>query len=198
MAVKTVNKKFDTYLTDMKELPPESIPESKVMPTQKPPKENVKNLETKVASQTDEYEDEFMETEETNKPPFSSKDVILGIVNLISVILLIVILVRLPSKADELSSLREEVFRSEDVTLDSPGYNEAKKKADDLSKLFLTDSGIVDFVSDLEKIRSDGGVITKISFVSPKAVKDKSGNFGLAVLIELTGSWENIAATFRK
>jgi hypothetical protein len=210
MTSKILTKKIDTYLTDMKELPPEAVSEVTSVKKEKPMsnsqlfskqrEEEIKKPATEaVSNQKGIFEDEFAESEEENeKPPFCSKDVILGIANLISIALLLIILARLPSKADELKSLRKEEFQSNDVTLESPGFIDAKKKADDLGKLFLDDSGIIDFVSDLEKIKNEAGIVTKLSFVSPKAVKDKSGNYGLAVLIEMSGSWEDIATNLQK
>lgn len=209
---KELNKKYDTYLTDMKELPPEpdtvenaELEVKKEKPNSLPKNpvvSKIKNTQNPIIKesqlQKQAADDELIVDEEKEALPFSSKDIILAVVNLISVVLLIVLLVRLPSKANELNSLRKEDVQSRDIAYDSLGFTESKKKADGISKLFLTDNGVVDFVSDVEKIKNADGIITKVSFVSPQRIKDKTGNSGLAVSIELSGSWEGINQSLMK
>jgi hypothetical protein len=125
--------------------------------------------------------------------PISSKDIILGIINLISFVLLVIILIRFPDKAQELKRLRIENLRNESsVSFEFSEIDVHKPKAGRLSGLFLDEAGVVDFVNEVEKLKIEGSAFNKMTFASQKVVKDKTGNYGIPVVIELKGSWEAI------
>ena len=46
--------------------------------------------------------------------------------------------------------------------------------------------------------KSDAGAISKVSFASQKAVTDKTGNYGVPIVIELMGSWDAIDSDLQK
>src|SRR3989344_3918230 len=192
------------YLTDIKELPPENKEEKK-NPQVQPQKETKKIApEVKAALVPKEpVENESISEEEevggTKNFPLSAKDVILGIINLVSIILLIIILVRLPEKAKELKDLKSEKILSEaNISYEFLEIEEAKERIVTLEALFLDEPGVVNFVSEVEKLKTEGSVIQKVTFVSQKIVKDKTGNYGIPIVIELVGNWEAIAADLEK
>ncbi len=124
--------------------------------------------------------------------PFSSKDVILGIINVITVILLIVLLVRIPEKADEVKMLRNENIESQSkVELESVDLEKSSKKAEALQDLFLDESGVVNYVSSVDKLK-EGGTVSEITFASQQPVVDRTGNSGIPVTIKMIGSWDQI------
>lgn len=130
---------------------------------------------------------------------FTSKDVILGLINLVTIILLVIFIVKLPEKATELKNLKINQLKNESASLLPPSeIEDAVSKADKLEELFLDQSGIVDFVNEVEKLKVEGGAIQKVSFASQKPVKDKTGYLGVPVVIELRGSWESIGIDIQK
>ncbi len=139
------------------------------------------------------------ETNEKRKLPFSSRDVILGIINLISLVLLIIILTRFPIKAQELKELRIQSVKNESsVSFEFVEIEASKEKSGQLENLFPDESGIVDFVSQVEKLKTEGGAIEKITFASQEVVMDKTGNYGIPVIIKLNGAWESIGQDLQK
>lgn len=122
------------------------------------------------------------------KLPFASKDIILGAINLVTVIFLIVITYRFPVKSTELKNLRSENSRNEsNITFEFTDIENSKERGQRLNKLFLDESGIVDFVNEVEKIKTKNRALNKVSFTRQKGVKDRSSNFGIPVVIELRG-----------
>ena len=63
-----------------------------------------------------------------------------------------------------------------------------------LQTIFPNDTGIVNFVKEIEKLKA-GGIVRGISFVSQEAVRDKTKALGIPFVIELEGSWADIDAT---
>lgn len=125
--------------------------------------------------------------------PLTTKDIILGVINLVSIILLIILLVRLPQKADRLKELRNEDIRNQaSLSFDLADISDSSAKADELEELFIDESGVVEFVNDVEGLRSEESSITEVRFTSQEAVKDKTGNYGIPIIIELRGSWQQI------
>ena len=106
---------------------------------------------------------------------------------------MIVILVKFPLKAKELKESRDEDLRNQsNVSYEFTEIDASKEKADELTKLFLDESGVVDFVNDVEKIKIKNRALSKVSFTRQKGVKDRTGNFGIPVVIDFRGSWESI------
>jgi len=137
---------------------------------------------------------------ETKKSlPVSGKDIILGVINIISIVLLAVILVKFPSKANELKDLRIEQVKSESGSgFEYSEIESHRAHAQALGDLFLDEPGVVEFVNSIERLKSDEAAIQRVSFASQKVVKDKTGNYGILVVIELSGTWEAIQVDLKR
>lgn len=194
--------KVDKYLVDLKELPPTSKgeiqenEEKKVERVPRPPQAKTEERE-KLKSEPETIQVEEVEEKEEerkgSKLPISSKDVILAIINSISVVLLVILLVRLPERSNELKKLRIEDFRNQsDPSINLAELEESGKKVDQMNELFLDESGLVDFINEVEKLKGEGSAILKVAIKTQKAVKDQTGNFGVPIVIELQGSWQTI------
>jgi hypothetical protein len=187
----------------LKELPPE--PETSV--------EKPKVQKTPPAKQTGEKQSVLKpkvlvkekalptadEEEKKSRLPVTYKDILLGIINLVSVILLVVILLRLPAKAKELKDLRlASMATRADISIEQRSVDEVKDEVEELKSLFLDEGGIVKFVDGIENLQGEGSSISAVTFASQRAVKDLSGNFGVPVNIQLVGSWGQIAEDIQK
>lgn len=214
--------KSEKYLTEMKELPPsypleekekgvvketqdivERIPEKKeeVVQKEKVPQKEIKEPKVKVPDKKEKAKNISEEDEEaeTKNHPYTYKDVILGIVNFISIVFFVILIINFPKKSQELKSLKIQEIKNETAaSMETNEIDFAKPKADEMDKLFLDEAGIVNFVNDVELQKSEGGAISKVSFASQKAVADKTGNYGYPIAIELTGSWETIDMDLQK
>jgi len=192
------------YLTDIKELPPASQevedrkPAVKQVEASKVGSQKVSELKKTVAISTSPSKlksgggkkKEILGGKQ-RKRPFSTKDVILGIINLLLFIALFFILKDLPEKATELGKLKIDELQSEIVVFpESSKVDIYKPKADELSDLFLDEPGVVGFVDEVEKLKSEDGPFQRVVFAGQKEVKDKTGNYGIPVVIELRGTWD--------
>lgn len=126
--------------------------------------------------------------------PYSSKDIILSIINIISIIFLFVILSKLKTASVELNQVKNEIFqRSQSPKISSIQLDNYDDKYEKLSTVFLDEAGVADFISKVESLKTNGSSFVKISFASQLAVKDKTGNYGYPVVISLKGNWESIS-----
>ena len=202
-----LNNTVDTYITEMKELPPVKekdnpnlgktplFPEKNLLP--EIPKEKAKPaLVTSKSSNTLQEDASFeKENESKKKFPLSSKDLILGIINLVSIILLIIVISRFPDQAARLKKLNNDFILNESgVSFEFSEIETSKKKADEINNLYLDESGVVNFVNELEKMKGETSTFNKVILPNQKAVKDRTGSFGIPVIIELKGSWDFIAS----
>lgn len=204
----------DKYLTEMKELPPEKKEEvkkeekepekqvvKKTMPEPVVKKEEVTKKQDKKKSkepETDLAADDLGPSD-TGKLPLSSKDIILGVVNLISVVALIFILTKFPQKSKELNALKLEQMKNEsNVSLETGQIEIHKEKAQEMEELFLNQAGVVEFVNDVQSLEGEGSSIRNLTFANQEPIKDKTGNYGLPVIIEMEGSWEQISSDIQK
>lgn len=215
------NSKTSKYLTEMKELPPEttfdgedSKPEKSANPSSEKtvsvekgkkqkdigkPKKTEKALVDKKDENLDAVDEDMTEVEETEKS-FTGKDIVLGIINFLCIVAIVFLIAKFPTKSQELKSERTQAF------LDDVGFSyelseisSGKDKADEIESRFVNDSGVVDFVNELEKIKADSGLINKISFPSQKAVEDKAtGQYGIPVRIEFRGNLDLIIDDINK
>jgi len=131
--------------------------------------------------------------------PLSTREIILVIINLFSLVFLIVLLVKLPAAAESLRQAR--IISTKDDATVSYEYNQAvshKPDFDKLSALFLDDRGVISFVNEVETLKSEENAIQRVTFTSQKPVKDRTGNFGIPVVIEMTGTWEQIGKGLEK
>jgi hypothetical protein len=203
------------YLTEMKELPPEVQEEPKTSEVNKADKvredkekkpeklvqgkdSQSKALEKTLPRQETKEVDNDEEVKE-GRLPLSGKDIILGVVNLISLVLLIFILIKLPKLASELKKLRVEfILNQSNFTYESPDLGEARTKKETIEEYFVDESGVIAFVNDVEKLKSENLAVQSVSFANQTAIKDRTGNFGVPIIIDLSGSWEAIDQTLRR
>jgi hypothetical protein len=131
---------------------------------------------------------------------FTAKDIILGVINIITVGFLIFLLSKLPQVALEHKELRNEGLAAESgVSFEFGDVENAKEKSDKIQRLFADDKGVVEFIRSVEKIKdTPDSVITKVSFASQDPVKDKAGADGIPMVIEMRGSWSGIGADLEK
>lgn len=207
-------EEFADYLTQLKELPrqstetrsePQSV--SKAKPTgEKGIEAGAKNkLSPKVMPSAplnekamDTEDSEFMGGERSVKLTLPPKDIILAAVNIITFVILALLLVRLPKEAQELKKLKNESTQSNDnISLQLNEVELNRQKAEKLQGLFLNDSGVVDFVKEIEGLKASE-TVTKLSFANQKAVKDQTGNFGIPVIIEMSGNLDEIERDLEK
>ncbi len=195
------------YLTDMKELPPtfsevgqREKKVSKVRDSEAVPKETARPPKKKEVEITEGSQEESSEGKVgQSRFPASGKDIILGIVNLISLVLLIIILIKLPRLAGELKKLRVEFYLNQsNVTYEFADVEESKVKTEDLQALFVDEGGVIAFVNDIEKLKSENLAIQKVEFANQKVIKDRTGNYGVPIVIELTGNWDAINQTLQR
>ena len=123
-----------------------------------------------------------------------TKDIILGVINLVFLLGLTYLLTKLPIRASELKTLRNlDVKTSNTVALDTREFDieSSKEKSDRLKSLFQDEQGIIEFVNEVEKLKVDGGVVD-LYFASANPVRDKTNSFGVPIVIQFAGSWEAI------
>jgi len=204
------DESYEKYLTEMKELPAYERKEEKDLEKDEPIKkmsvEKKDDVERKVSvdknliiskKSKDLVVKDIITVESEKKGKFeekyfSVKDIILGIINLFSIIFLIVILSKFPTKAQELKDLRNANTKAdEDTSFLQTDLSIYDEKVGKLSGLFLEESGIVEFLNALEKLQVGNPTITKFTVESQEVVKDKTDNFGLPVSIEMKGNWED-------
>lgn len=131
--------------------------------------------------------------------PLSVKEIALVVVNLLSIIFLFIILSQLSGKAEELQKLRVDSTKDDGaVTFEYNQVVSYKPDLDKLSTLFLDDTGVVSFVSEVETLKGSDSSIQKVTFISQKPVKDRTGNFGIPAVIEMSGSWSQISSDLEK
>ncbi len=191
-------KNLESYLTHIKELPP--TPETHYGEEHKKPRSSITGTEyikekegvSSTGLREDGSKEEFVDgdftlvEEEEKRLPVSLKDVILGILNVISIAVLIFVLIKLPLKAKELKDLRiERIKGQESISYKSFEIEEYKSKAEELEEFFLNEEKVIEFVNMASRLG-------KVSFASQKPVKDITGNFGLPVVIELEGTRDDL------
>lgn len=206
-------KKVKKYLTELKELPEEikeddrpdfkpkvqeiankpRVEQPVVAHTPQPTKVEQENKTEEPFLSKEEPDQDFIVDDDLIEKPYTSKDIILGVINLISIVFLIFLLVKLPQKAEELKLLRVENVKFSDINASSVlNSEESLKKSDELKKLFLDDFGVYDFTVEIEKLKSTNSAVKRVSFTSQKPIKDKLGLFGIPAVIVLEGDWESI------
>jgi hypothetical protein len=112
---------------------------------------------------------------------------------------LVIILLRFPGRSKELKDLRiQNVIKNSNINLEYGDVEANKPRASLIEEFFLDESGVVNFIGDVENQEVEGGATIKVTFASQSAVKDRTGNFGVPVVIELTGSWESIDVSLQK
>ena len=122
------------------------------------------------------------------------KEVVLGVVNLGLVLSTIFLLGKLPTRASEFNKVRNaSISESTKSEVEVAGLEIAasKEKADKLNSLFPDEAGLIGFVREIDRLKEEG-LVTRFAFAREKAVKDKTGHFGIPVIIEFRGGWLEI------
>jgi hypothetical protein len=140
-----------------------------------------------------------MDLNDTAYKVYTTKDIILGAINLVTIALLVFLLVKLPVRAEEFKTARNESLKYQiGSPLELPDIADSLEMAQSVEDVFLDTSGIVEFVSRVEAIKDQGGTITKLSFTNQTAVRDKTGNYGIPVIIEMRGNMNEMTADLEK
>ena len=128
------------------------------------------------------------------KPGILLKAVVLAVINLIAVAAIVFLLDHLELKAQEVKRLRGiqlSATRGEPFSALRTDVEAAETKTGELVKYFPDSQGLIAFVGEIDKLKAEG-VVTGFSFANEESIKDKTGSFGLPVLIELRGSWSAV------
>ena len=134
---------------------------------------------------------------EVKKKAFITGHLLVGFINLVLIIVTFLILSNLSTKAADLKKIKNDELDAMASTKVQPSDLEIKsntEKIDKLNALFPNESGLVNFVKEIEKLKT-GGIIKGISFVSQEPVRDKTKYLGIPFVIEAEGSWEQIDAS---
>lgn len=202
----------EKYLTQMKELPnyrerqkevrkfDNRQPENKLNDDKQPEVKLVKKIKKEVDTNAGKDDGNINGVKEDRiEKLITTKDILLGIINIASLTLLIILLIRLPEKAKELNILRNQVLLSEsEVALEISEVEGSKDKVGELESLFIDEVGLVSFVGDVEGLKGENSSINKINITSQKVVKDKTGNYGIPVVIEMRGNWTQFGEDMQK
>jgi hypothetical protein len=191
------------YLRDMKELSDEEDDAINGETEEKETTTTIKQPKMRTESKP-EPKEEAKETAreiviQEQKGFFATKDIILIIINAFSIIFLIILLIKIPEKAAQLRQISIDNMKDEAAV--SFQFNDIfthKNEYQDIDNLFLDESGIVQFVNEVEKLKNNESSIKKVTFTSQKPIKDKTGNVGIPVVIELSGTWEQIQTDLEK
>lgn len=149
---------------------------------------------------TEEPQDEVAVVESAEKtsilkPGILFKAAILVIVNLLVVGGVVFLLDRLESKALEVKKLRSiqlTASHGEPFSALKADVEAAESKTGELLKYYPDSEGLIAFVGEIDKLKAEG-VVTGFSFANEEPIKDnRTGAFGLPVLIELKGNWAAI------
>jgi len=203
-------KKESRYITEVKETPPsheseaiQNTKDTQAVKENTPPENQVQEKtpqseeKAEMLLKNPEKKQEVKKENEVKTVkksfPLTARDIILNVINLIAVVLLVILLKKFPQNARDLNRLRTESIKNESgVSFEFGEVDTYEAKAQELNKLFLDDSGIVNFVNEVENLKDNNPAIQKISFTSNEVIKDKTGNYGTPIVIELAGSWEEI------
>lgn len=212
---KPVNKKesrsehggdYEKYLTEMKELgstddvdESEPVKQIEKAPAKQPQQPAVSEISNpKKEAQKEMVEDKVIPSVEAvsqmDTKSYSKADLFLLAVNVIALVSLFVMLLNIPKKVVEYNKLKFEIEKlSENPAIGDTQSIRNKEKFDKITGSFLDKTSVVNFVNDIESVKSDGTSISKVSFNSESPVKDRTGNLGYPVVIEFSGNWQRIS-----
>jgi hypothetical protein len=134
------------------------------------------------------------------KSRFWLKDIILGVLNLVFVVSLVVLLGRLPGKANEFKRLRNESLDTaakSSIEIAGLELEASRKKADKISAFFPDDAGLIDFVNQIDVLKEEG-LVSRFSFTSEEAIRDRTGYYGIPVFIEFSGTWSQVGVGLQR
>jgi hypothetical protein len=204
------------YITEMKELPPETVSEhvdsgpktENMVPMNtrksdeisRDPEKDMEDENIEKQKLSDKAYEESLEALESNNKSFTNKDLILGVINLLCIVVIVFLVIKFPEKSQLLKNERNQMLLNDSgLNYEFSEINVSKKKADEMAQLFADDSGVTDFLNEIGIIQTSTGLIKKISFGNQKAVEDKAtGLSGVPVIIEFSGSLPQILSDIEK
>lgn len=123
------------------------------------------------------------------------KDIVLASVNFLFLAGILILLGMLPAKGKEFKQLRnryEIASAKSEVEIAEFEIQDSSQKADELIAIYPKQSGLADFAGQMDLLRGEG-LITNFSFASEKAVRDRTGYYGVPLVIRLSGTWDQIS-----
>lgn len=184
----------ERYLRDIKELKTGDVDDNVIQNENLDVLSGAKRKKEVASShKLDEVSD--LNVKEMSEPkPYSSRDIILAIVNAVALVILFILLAKTDSKVEEYNKLRAQFQRlSESPETISSQIEASKEKFEKVESAFLDRTRIVNFVNDIEAIKKEGTSISKVTFTNDVPVRDRTGNVGYPVLIEFSGDWQKIS-----
>lgn len=131
------------------------------------------------------------------KPHIEKLYIKIIIVNIVDVLLIattIFFLTKLPAIAIEISKVHGQALageQSSEGAVIKADLDNNKEKIEELSDLFLDDTGLVNFNEEVAKLKA-AGVVTDASFVSTTPVTDATLARGLPILFKASGTKEQV------
>lgn len=124
---------------------------------------------------------------------------ILSLINLIGIAGIIYFDRKIPTRALEVKKLRSEQLgiAAQNLDLIKKDVEKNSEKVDKLLSLFPDEGGLVTFANELDKIKKEGKVVG-FTFAAERALKDKTKAFGIPILIEIKGTWDEIDRDFQR
>jgi Tfp pilus assembly protein PilO len=140
---------------------------------------------------------------ESTKPFYLQKSFrkihILAVLSVIGLVITFILLNRISVLANEIKEAKHESASEADLAdyafLESE-IEHYQQQIDELNSLFASDSEIINFVQEIDRLKREG-VVQSFSFVSNTPIIDKSGNLGIPISITLSGNEEQIDAALR-
>lgn len=127
------------------------------------------------------------------------KVLILAVFSVVGIVVVFVLLSQMTTTAEEIKKIKQESASEEDMAnyafLESEIVH-YQEEIDELNSLFASDSEIIIFVQEIDRLKREG-VVQSFSFVSNDAIKDKSGNAGIPISIVMKGNEEQLDAALR-
>ncbi len=129
----------------------------------------------------------------------SKKTLLLLIGDLLALILLIVILVRTQKLASDIKDVRSQSAGFTPLNVERVKNEIATQKDSEkrLKALFPNELQIVDFISQVNQIKSDG-ILKNFSFPTDNVVRDKTSFTGLPILFTMSGKIQDIDNTLKR
>ncbi len=125
--------------------------------------------------------------------------IIIFIIDLFCIIGLIVLMRDITSKSSEIKVIKTTIARGNDVNIKiiENDLKNSQEKYSKLQLLFPDESGLVNFVMFVDSLKKQG-IVDSFSLASNEIVKDKTGYFGLPVIIESQGNKDKINSVVEK
>lgn len=173
--------------------------EAKVAPKQA----QAKGKKVKSKKRVDKAEDKDLKKKPAKKRGLRarllSKVGLVAMANLVGIVFAVLAVGNLPDKAAEFKKLRNMSISAEARSKVEIADLEIKsniEKSDRLIALFPDETGLVNFVKEIEKLKLEG-IVKTFSFANQEAVRDKTTILGIPFVIELEGTWDQIDASLQ-